>query len=118
MIDKTKEMAPDTLAPQAVSAQSTTTMFNTVEDAVNAIAAGEMIIVVDDADRDVAPGPTRRAQQGVAGAARVVVLRGEGRAPLDRDGGCPEPRAQLVGVRRGLVGEERRSGEEDEEGGS
>ncbi len=27
-------------------------MFNTVEDAVNAIAAGEMIIVVDDADRE------------------------------------------------------------------
>lgn len=27
-------------------------MFNTVEDAVNAIAAGEMIIIVDDADRE------------------------------------------------------------------
>ena len=27
-------------------------MFNTVEDAVNAIAAGKMIIVVDDADRE------------------------------------------------------------------
>jgi 3,4-dihydroxy 2-butanone 4-phosphate synthase/GTP cyclohydrolase II len=52
MIDKTKQMAPDTPAPQAVSAQGTATMFNTVEDAVNAIAAGEMIIVVDDADRE------------------------------------------------------------------
>jgi 3,4-dihydroxy 2-butanone 4-phosphate synthase/GTP cyclohydrolase II len=47
-----KQKAPDTQAPQAVSAQSTATMFNTVEDAVNAIAAGEMIIVVDDADRE------------------------------------------------------------------
>ena len=27
-------------------------MFNTVEDAVNSIAKGEMIIVVDDADRE------------------------------------------------------------------
>ncbi len=51
MIDKTKK-TPDTPAPQAVSARSTATMFNTVEDAVNAIAAGEMIIVVDDADRE------------------------------------------------------------------
>jgi 3,4-dihydroxy 2-butanone 4-phosphate synthase/GTP cyclohydrolase II len=33
-------------------AESSATMFNTVEDAVNAIAAGKMIIVVDDADRE------------------------------------------------------------------
>ncbi len=52
MIDKTKQMAPDTPAPRTVAAQGTTTMFNTVEDAVNAIAAGKMIIVVDDADRE------------------------------------------------------------------
>ena len=32
--------------------QGAATMFNTIEDAVNAIAAGEMVIVVDDADRE------------------------------------------------------------------
>jgi 3,4-dihydroxy 2-butanone 4-phosphate synthase / GTP cyclohydrolase II len=51
VIDKTKK-TPAAPAPVAVSAQSAATMFNTVEDAVNAIAAGEMIIVVDDADRE------------------------------------------------------------------
>ncbi len=52
MIDKTKQMAPNTPAPRTVTAQDAITMFNTVEDAVNAIAAGKMIVVVDDADRE------------------------------------------------------------------
>jgi 3,4-dihydroxy 2-butanone 4-phosphate synthase/GTP cyclohydrolase II len=45
-------------------------MFNTVEDAVNAIAAGEMIIVVDDADRenegDLVMSATRTTPEQVA----------------------------------------------------
>jgi 3,4-dihydroxy 2-butanone 4-phosphate synthase/GTP cyclohydrolase II len=51
-MDETKQTALDTSAPHGDSAQGTATMFNTVEDAVNAIAKGEMIIVVDDADRE------------------------------------------------------------------
>lgn len=51
MVDKTKQMTTNAAA-RAESAQRTATMFNTVEDSVNAIANGEMIIVVDDADRE------------------------------------------------------------------
>ena len=51
-MDETKQMALDASARQGDSAQGTATMFNTVEDAVNAIGNGEMIIVVDDADRE------------------------------------------------------------------
>lgn len=51
-MNETKQTALDASAPKADSAQGTATMFNTVEDAVNAIANGEMIIVVDDADRE------------------------------------------------------------------
>ena len=42
----------DDATRDSVPARDSATMFNTVEDAVNAIAAGEMIIVVDDADRE------------------------------------------------------------------
>ena len=51
-MNETKQTALDASAPKADSAQGTATMFNTVEDAVNAITNGEMIIVVDDADRE------------------------------------------------------------------
>lgn len=52
MVSKTRKMGTGSVASQADSAQRTATMFNTVEDSVNAIANGEMIIVVDDADRE------------------------------------------------------------------
>lgn len=52
VMDKTRTSAPGTSTPQVNSARATATMFNTVEDAVNAIASGAMIIVVDDADRE------------------------------------------------------------------
>ena len=51
-MDETKQKSSDALAQQRDSAKDAATMFNTVEDAVKAIAAGEMIIVVDDADRE------------------------------------------------------------------
>jgi 3,4-dihydroxy 2-butanone 4-phosphate synthase/GTP cyclohydrolase II len=51
-MDKTTRSVPETSAPQADSSHATATMFNTVEDAVNSIVKGEMIIVVDDADRE------------------------------------------------------------------
>jgi 3,4-dihydroxy 2-butanone 4-phosphate synthase/GTP cyclohydrolase II len=50
--DSTRDKASETSRPSSVTAEGAATMFNTVEDAVNAIAAGEMIIVVDDADRE------------------------------------------------------------------
>ena len=52
MADKAK--TPVTRIPpgKAETAKGAATMFNTVEEAVNAIANGAMIIVVDDADRE------------------------------------------------------------------
>ena len=52
MTERTKDPASSSASQPSVAGESTATMFNTVEDAVNAIAAGEMIIVVDDADRE------------------------------------------------------------------
>ena len=87
MIDKTKQTAPDTPAPQAVSAQGAATMFNTVEDAVNAIAAGEMIIVVDDADRenegDLVMAASRTTAEQVA-----FIIRHDRESPQSRAAGC------------------------------
>jgi 3,4-dihydroxy 2-butanone 4-phosphate synthase/GTP cyclohydrolase II len=51
-VNETKQKSADTSVRQRDSVQGAATMFNTVEDAVNAIAAGKMIIVVDDADRE------------------------------------------------------------------
>jgi 3,4-dihydroxy 2-butanone 4-phosphate synthase/GTP cyclohydrolase II len=63
-------MSQDTSAQQTDSAQGAATMFNTVEDAVNAIANGEMVIVVDDADRenevDLVMAASRATAQQVA----------------------------------------------------
>lgn len=52
MVDKTEHDTTDDTTSRSVATQDTATMFNTVEDAVNAIAAGEMVIIVDDADRE------------------------------------------------------------------
>ncbi len=51
MDDVNQKSNTDTTA-RPVKPGDPATMFNTVEDAVHAIAAGEMIIVVDDADRE------------------------------------------------------------------
>jgi len=51
-VNETKQKSADTSARERNSMQGAATMFNTIEDAVNAIAAGEMVIVVDDADRE------------------------------------------------------------------
>jgi len=63
-------MSQDTSAQKTDSAQGAATMFNTVEDAVNAIANGEMVIVVDDADRenegDLVMAASRATAQQVA----------------------------------------------------
>jgi 3,4-dihydroxy 2-butanone 4-phosphate synthase/GTP cyclohydrolase II len=52
VVNKTEKMRTGTVATKAESVRGSATMFNTVEDSVNAIANGEMIIVVDDADRE------------------------------------------------------------------
>lgn len=52
MTDETTGEASQATTKGSVGGENAATMFNTVEDAVNAIAAGEMIIVVDDADRE------------------------------------------------------------------
>jgi len=52
MADGTTGEASAATTPGSVGGENAATMFNTVEDAINAIAAGEMIIVVDDADRE------------------------------------------------------------------
>ena len=49
MIDKTKQMAPNTPAPRTVSAQDAIKMFNTVENAVLDLAA---FVDVNDAGAD------------------------------------------------------------------
>lgn len=50
-MDKIGQTTPDASASNTDTSRGTA-MFNTVEDAVNSIAKGEMIIVVDDADRE------------------------------------------------------------------
>lgn len=52
MTDGTTGEASAATTAGSVGGENAATMFNTVEDAINAIAAGEMIIVVDDADRE------------------------------------------------------------------
>jgi len=52
MVNKAEKMRTGTVATKAESVRGSATMFNTVEDSVNAIVNGEMIIVVDDADRE------------------------------------------------------------------
>ena len=52
MTQKTRKQGSAGASQSPVAGESAATMFNTVEDAVNAIAAGEVIIVVDDADRE------------------------------------------------------------------
>jgi len=49
--------------------------FAPVEDAVAAIARGEMVIVVDDEDRDESPRRCERGRDGKPGA--DLALRGE-----------------------------------------
>jgi len=68
--DKTGHDVSDTAAQRTVSTEDAVTLLNTVEDAVSAIAAGEMIIVVDDADRenegDLVMSATRTTPEQVA----------------------------------------------------
>ncbi len=52
MTDQTKTRMAAAKSRRIVASEGSATVFNTVEDAVSAIAAGEMIIVVDDADRE------------------------------------------------------------------
>lgn len=52
MSDKTQAQSSTAGSRRRVALEDSATMFNTVEDAVSAIAAGQMIIVVDDADRE------------------------------------------------------------------
>ncbi len=52
MTDETKTRTAAAKSRRIVASEGSATVFNTVEDAVSAIAAGEMIIVVDDADRE------------------------------------------------------------------
>lgn len=52
MTDQTKTRTAAAKSRRIVASEGSATVFNTVEDAVSAIAAGEMIIVVDDADRE------------------------------------------------------------------
>lgn len=52
MTDRTSDKVSATVPKRSVTGDGSASMFNTVEDAVNAVAAGEIIIVVDDADRE------------------------------------------------------------------
>ena len=86
MSDKTKRETRS--GSTALSSPSgTEAMFNTVEDAVQAIAAGEMIIVVDDADRENEGDLIMAASRATAEQVAFIIRHTSGIvcAPLTQD---------------------------------
>jgi 3,4-dihydroxy 2-butanone 4-phosphate synthase/GTP cyclohydrolase II len=87
-MDKTRKSAEGKPSAELDPATATTTMFNTVEDAVNAIARGEMIIVVDDADRENEGDLVMAASRATAEQIAFMVRHTSGIvcAPITHDG--------------------------------